>query len=415
MRPVVWSLGPVVVGLAVFEIAMQPSWAERVELGSIFGMMALVMATSARWLPRVARRNRSIKITVLALSLAAFSIVVGGVIAVGNLMFLSPHDLTLLLVVIAFGVVSAVGFAITVSGPLTADLDRLSDSATRVASGRLETGLALDRRDEVGRLSVALEWMVQQLDEAESARRAVARSRREFFAAVGHDLRTPLASMRAAVESIRDGVATEPSRQLEAIEQDVAVLSNLVEDIFLLARLDSGAVELVSERVDVTEIADETVEILRPLARRREVEVSLRADGRFLAIGHSESIGRVLRNLGDNAVRHAPPGTSVLVDVTCADGRVLVSVSDAGPGFDPEFQEVAFDRFSRSDFSRDRATGGSGLGLAIARSLVESMGGSIWIAPGVGGLVSFDLPASVRPAQPDRAAPRRRTSSLRRA
>lgn len=392
MRPLLRALAAVVVGLAIFEIEMQPSGAERVELGVIFGLMAVAMATIAGWLPQLARRYRSIRSTVTVLSLAAFSIVVAGVVAIGNRMFVSPHDLTLLLVVIAFGVVAAIGFAMSVSRPLTKDLARLSDRASRVASGNLEQSLSLDRRDEVGRLSIALDRMSERLEAAARAREADLAARQEFFVAVGHDLRTPLASMRAAIEAVQDGVAENPRAQLESVESDIAALTRLVDDIYLLARLDSGATVVATEQVDIIEAADETLEILRPLADSRGVDLMLTADARFFIEGSQASVGRVLRNLGDNAIRHSPAGAQIAVRIVQQDDEVVVRVIDEGPGFDPVFEDFAFDRFSRFESWRSRDTGGSGLGLAIAQGLVESMGGQIWIGPGPGGRVSFTLP-----------------------
>lgn len=387
MRVFAWGLAAALMALALFEISMQPSWGERLELGLIFVVMALSMAAAARWLPAVARRYRSIRVTVAVLALAAFSIVILGALAVGNRMFLSSHDLTLLLVVIAFGIVSAVGFALAVSKPLTEDLDLLSTSAGLVASGDLTHELSLDRQDEIGRLSVSLDEMVSQLETAESARR-------DFFAAVGHDLRTPLASIRAATESIRDGVASDPDRALATIERDITVLTNLIEDVYLLARVDAGAVDAPSTRVDVTELADETLELLRPIADAAGVELVLLATDRFTAYGSATWIGRVLRNLVDNAIRFSPPHSTVTVAVKKTEAGVEVSVIDQGPGFDPRFKDLAFNRFSRPEDSRDRSSGGSGLGLAIAKSLVVAMDGTISIDDGPGGRLELTLPAS---------------------
>lgn len=414
MRGTLWFLAAILAGLALLEISMQPTWPERIELALIFSLMAAAMWAAAHWLPRIARRNRSIKATVAILSVAAFSIVVAGAVAVGNRMFLSSHDLTLLLVVIAFGIVAAVGFTLSVTRQLTLDLDRLSQSAARVAVGHLEEDVTLDRRDEIGRLSLALDQMVDQLEETEELRQADSQSRQDFFAAVGHDLRTPLASMQAAVEAIKDGVAPDPAAYLLTIEKDIRSLTSLVDDIYLLARLDSGASTFSVGVVDVTEIADESVEILRPVAAAKGVALRLDAADRVLGEGSAEPIGRVLRNLVDNAVRHSPAAGEVVVRVATADGHAHIAVIDEGLGFEQGFVPFAFDRFSRSESSRARDKGGSGLGLAIAKSLVESMNGQIGIRTGNHGHVWLDLPAP-RQEQPVPAVPRRRTSSLRRA
>jgi signal transduction histidine kinase len=176
------------------------------------------------------------------------------------------------------------------------------------------------------------------------------------------------------------------------MDRDVGVLSSLVDDLFLLSRLEEGSVEMEQKAIDVTELADEAIEVLTPLATSAEVRLELKADRRVVAVGGSEAVSRVLRNLLDNAIRFAPADSAVVVEVCTEDGP-MVRVLDDGPGFDPEFLGEAFERFSRGDPSRERSTGGTGLGLAIARSYIEALNGSIWAEPGPGGCVGFRLPA----------------------
>lgn len=384
--------GTVIAGLAVFEVTMQPSVSERVELGVILVGMAALTGITARVLPRLSQRTRSIRRTMTLLALAGFAIVVLGTLAVANRMFLSEHDLRLLMVVLGFGILATIAFAITVSLPLSADIDRLSEQASRVAGGSLETGLSIDRRDEVGRLANALTAMIEQLDEAESARRANQESRQVFFSAIGHDLRTPLASLRASVEAIQDGVADSPRESLATMERDIEAMTRLVEDLNLLARLDTGALELETTEIDVTEIADEAIDVFRPLARSRSVSLRLVATERIKARGHPGHVGRALRNLIDNALRHTPAETEVTIEVTRGNGSVVVLISDHGSGFDPAFAPFAFERFTRAEPSRARDGGGSGLGLAIVQGLITAMGGRVWIDPGPVGTVGFELP-----------------------
>jgi signal transduction histidine kinase len=165
-----------------------------------------------------------------------------------------------------------------------------------------------------------------------------------------------------------------------------------VDDLFLLSRIDSGSISIASEPVDVTELADEAIEVLRPVANRAGVTLRLDADRRTVVPGGTEAVSRALRNLIENAIRHAPPGSEVVVEVRSATGAT-VRVLDQGPGFDPGFIDHAFDRFTRADDARSRDTGGSGLGLAIARGFVDALGGEIWAEPGPGGKVAFHLPA----------------------
>jgi signal transduction histidine kinase len=172
----------------------------------------------------------------------------------------------------------------------------------------------------------------------------------------------------------------------------VGALGRLVDDIFLMARLQSGDIDLSTEIIDLTEIVDEGIEVLRPLASARGVLSRLEADGRVLAVGASEAVARVVRNLLDNALRHSPQGGEVVIRVSNGDAA-RCTVIDQGAGFSKEFAARAFERFTRDDASRSRTGGGAGLGLAIARSYVVALGGDINAEPGPGGKVSFWLPS----------------------
>jgi signal transduction histidine kinase len=197
--------------------------------------------------------------------------------------------------------------------------------------------------------------------------------------------------MQAAVEALRDGVATDPDRYYGSLLSDLTALHSLVDDLFLLARIQAGDVNVDTVATDVTDVADEAIEVVRPVATREDVELVLVADERVVVDTGPEAVSRVLRNLLDNAVRHAPSGSTVRVSVEGGEGA-RVTVLDDGPGFDPEFIAHAFDSFSRPDNARARADGGSGLGLAIAEGFVVALGGEISAMPGPGGAVSFTLP-----------------------
>lgn len=378
-------------GMAAFELTMTPTADERAGALLLFGLLAGGIAASAALLPRLARRLRSLKLTVVLLGVATPLILVIALFLAGGQMFISDHDLDLLWVLMGFGIVASLAFGITVSGPLTEDLTRIGTTSSAIAGGHLGARTGVRRRDEAGRLARDVDVMAEALEAAEADRAREEMARRALFAAVGHDLRTPLASMRAAIEALQDGLATEPGRFLASLDADVDALSRLVDDVFLMARLESGDIELVAEAIDLTEIVDEAMEVFRPLASARTVSVRLRADERVLASAAPDAVARVVRNLLDNAIRHSPAGGEVVVAV--ANGSVArCTVSDDGPGFSPEFVADAFDRFTRDDTSRGRVGGGAGLGLAIARSYVTAMGGEIWAEPGRGGTVSFWLP-----------------------
>ena len=392
MRALLWAIAAVVIGLALFEVTMQPTAADRAQLAVIFTVTAAVGLLATTVLPRLARRWTTIRFTVIAVAVTSFLIAATGLIVAAEQMFISGHDLTLLLVVLGFAFVASVGFAVAVAGPLMWDLDRVANAADRVGDGDLTVRSGVRRGDEIGRVAGAFDAMTDALEDAADQRALDEESRRRFFAAVGHDLRTPLASLLAAIEALEDGVAPDPARYLHSMERDVAALSALVDDLFLLSRIDSGSISIASEPVDVTELADEAIEVLRPVANRAGVTLRLEADHRTVVPGGTEAVSRALRNLIENAIRHAPSGSEVVVEVRSATGAT-VRVLDQGPGFDPGFVDHAFDRFTRADDARSRDTGGSGLGLAIARGFVDALGGEIWAEPGPGGKVAFHLPA----------------------
>lgn len=399
MRLSLFLAGTVIAGLAWFEVMMQPSGAERVELGVILTGMALLALAAAQLLPRLAQRLGSIRHAMTLLGIAGFGIVVIGALAVAKRMFLSEHDLQLLLVVLGFGALATSAFAVGVSRPLASDIDKLSEKAELVTRGVLDPEIPIQRKDEVGRLANALETMIDRLDEAETARLADQKSRRAFFSSVGHDLRTPLASLRASVEAIQDGLAETSAESLSVMEHDIDAMTSLVDDLNLLARLDSGSLEVRTSEVDITEIADEAIDVLRPLARSKGISLRLAADARVIAMADAGHLGRVFRNVLDNAVRHSPETGEITIEVSQQNGSAVVMITDEGPGFDPEFAESAFDRFTRAEPSRKRDGGGSGLGLAIVEGLVTALDGRVWIETGRGGRVGIELPADRSPAQ----------------
>ena len=391
MRLVLGTATLVVIGVGVFVLVMQPTTDERIGMGLIFGLMAIGAAGAAVWLPRLARGNRSLRTTVMTLSVVSFLIVAVGMLAAGQQMFVSTHDLTVLLIVVGFGVVAAVAFAVLVSGPLTGDLTHIAETASGIAAGNLSTRTKITRSDEVGDLAGALDVMAASLETADVARSRDDTVRREFFAAVSHDLRTPLASMQAALEALQDGLVDDPDRYLASMTRDTEALAQMVDDLFLLARLESGDVEIRTESIDLTEIADEAVEVFRPLAAGKSLSMVLDVDTRVTAIAGPEGVARVVRNLLDNAVRHSPTGGQIVVTVSNGASAQVV-VTDDGPGFSSDFVGHAFERSSRQDGVRNRATGGSGLGLAIAQEYISGFGGTIWAEPGPGGTVGFTLP-----------------------
>ncbi|MDY7101036.1 MAG: HAMP domain-containing sensor histidine kinase [Actinomycetota bacterium] len=391
----------VVTGAAVLEMVMQPSATDRFEAVALFAAMGALTVAASRAVSRRGPRWRSLSRTIAVVGLVAVSLI-GLAVGVGAWrMFLSVHDLQLVGVVLLVGASLGIVFATSVARCLEVDLAAVRRTADGVSNGDLDARTGVERADEIGAAAAALDEMVGRLAIADAQRRRDDEARRALLAAIGHDLRTPLAALQASIEALQDGLAPEPDRYLRSMGRDVATLRSMVDDLFLLARIEAG--ELVTNRqaLDLAELADETVDAMASLARRQQVELHLDATGRVPVWGGPEALGRVMRNLVDNAIRHAPAGSRVVVRVTDVGARdtdcALVEVLDRGPGFDAALLATAFDRFVRADPSRNRDTGGAGLGLAIARGVVEAHGGRIWAEAGPGGRVCFRLPSD-RPA-----------------
>lgn len=213
-----------------------------------------------------------------------------------------------------------------------------------------------------------------------------------MLSAISHDLRTPLAALRASVEAIRDGVAPDPDLYMSGMERQITALAALVDDLQLHSRLVSGTIELRRTRLDLTELADEAMETLRPLALTRQVELTLQADDRVLVDADGPQLARVIRNLLENAIRHSPNSSTVQVAVAASGHVATLRVIDCGDGFPDDFRDRAFEPFERADPARDTRTGTAGLGLSIARGIVTAHGGAIDIADGPGGAVEVSLP-----------------------
>ncbi len=396
-RSLASSAAAVAAGLAVFEVTMAPGGRERLELGLVFAGVALAAGLAAVGLTRWTRRARSLRTTLALTSVVTAAVVAVTLVVASSRMFLSDHDLRLVLVVVMFGSLAAVVFGIDTSRVLADDLARMTAVADAVTRGEPGGRTGVERRDEVGRLATAIDEMSLALARAARERQRDEEARRHFFAAVGHDLRSPLTSLRAAVEAVSDGLARDPDRYLRSMVKDLGALEALVDDIFLLARIESGALTVETVPVDVAELADEAIDVLRSVAERDRVRLRLVTPGSVVVPAGPEAVGRVLRNLVDNAIRHAPADSEVVIEVRDEAGATVV-VRDDGAGFDPAFLPAAFSPFTRDDPARVRDGSGSGLGLAIAHGFVTALGGEIWAEPGPGGVVGFRLPRASSPS-----------------
>lgn len=389
-RVLVGLAGLGVLGALAAEWLLRPSPMERAGLLALLGGVTIASMVLATALQRFTRR--SLALGVLATSLVAVIVAGLAVSAAAGAMFVSSHDLRLVLVVLGLGVGAGLALALGLVRPLVGDLDRIGTTARAVAAGDRAARTGVDREDELGTTARALDELAAQLEQAEADRERVEEARSHFLAAVGHDLRSPLTVLRSGLEALEDGVVEDVDPFVRTLQREVDLLGSLVEDLFLLARIESDGLALRPERVDLAELADEAVEALAHVARPRSVALAVDAPGAVAVDGDPRALGRVVRNLLDNAVRHSPAGGTVTVAVGPCDRAVRLAVTDDGDGFPADAAAALFASFVRGDAARVRDGGGAGLGLAIAQGLVDAHDGRIWAEAGPGGRVEVRLP-----------------------
>ncbi|MFJ4657085.1 sensor histidine kinase [Nocardia sp. NPDC088792] len=304
--------------------------------------------------------------------------------------------LLILLIVTVVVLIVAISAGIWVIRRALAPLDRVASTAARVADLRLDRGEVelpvrvpaadTDPHTEVGRLGEAINRMLDHITEALSARHASETRVRRFLADASHELRTPLAAIRGYAELAqreRGAVPAEMATAMGRVESESKRMTTLVEDMLLLARLDSGR-GLEHAAVDLTQLTVDAVSDAHIAGPEQHWDLELPAEP-VVVDGDTARLHQVLANLLANARTHTGPGTTVTVALAAdGDGGALWRVTDDGPGIPPDLQPEVFERFARGDSSRSRRAGSTGLGLAIVAAVVQAHGGDIAVesAPG---------------------------------
>ena len=299
--------------------------------------------------------------------------------------FLSAVDKGILIGVLIAVVLAALA-ALAAAYYLTRPLKRLTAAAEGLARGDLSHRVDTAGPAEVARLGEAFNEMASSLAESEVLRR-------RLVADVAHELRNPIASLRAQAEGIAEGVLVPDAERLASIAEDTTQLSRLVDDLQELSAADAGQLSYRIESVAVRQLVES--EVARARARARASVEVVSDCGDLSVTGDEGRIAQVLRNLLDNALRHTDTGT---IAVTCAlaEGRAVIEVADTGEGIPEADLPYVFERFYRADTARAWDTGGSGIGLAVSRRIVEDHGGSVFARnrEGGGAIVGFSLPAT---------------------
>jgi signal transduction histidine kinase len=361
-------------------------------MGLFLLAVGLPVLAAVQLLVRRRRAAGSLARQLTAGVIVAVALVTLGVGAVALLMFISGHDAFTMAVLLVFaGGLTSYSIWVLSRGVMD-DIESVRDGLRAVGDGRRDVRIRTGAGDEIAELAAAANRMTAQLAEREAERDAAEQARRGLVAAVSHDLRTPLTSLRLLADAVEDELVDPDTRRryLEQMSVHIRSLSALIEDLFELSRLEAGDIQWSLQRVRLDELVGETVEAMRAQADAKRVLVQADVPGDLApARANPEKLQRVLFNLIQNAIRHTPAVAAESNGVT-----VEVEVADTGGGLPPEDRERAFEPFYRGGAGAARAAGdGTGLGLTICRAIVEAHGGEIWFAESRrGARVRFSLP-----------------------
>jgi signal transduction histidine kinase len=337
-----------------------------------------------------ALRRRTVGLQAAVAALSAVLATGIGVAWAASKMFISRHDRDVLWIVLAGAGAVGVILAVLLGRRVAAASRSVGEMVRRLADGEAAGPLRSGVRPaaapgELAALAAELEQTSARLAEAQAQAQALERSRRELVAWVSHDLRTPLAGVRAMVEALEDRVVEDPetvARYYATMRREIDRLAGLVNDLFELSRIHSGALALDIESVALDELVGDAVAGAAIAAAAKGVDLrgEMGEPSPVVELSTPEMV-RVVRNLLDNAIRHTPPGGVVVITAGLAAGgdAAEVSVRDGCGGIPEHELESVFEMAYRGDAARTPGDGGGGLGLAVARGLVEAHHGEITV------------------------------------
>jgi len=315
--------------------------------------------------------------------------------------FIEPHYLTLTSALLVFAGLTAITSGFFTSKTMTDRLCKLTEATNQLAQGDLTARLSISGNDEIAQLATTFNSMAENLQKVDEQKHQLEQTRRDLIAWVSHDLRTPLTSMRVMIEAMLDGVVQDKEtvdRYLDSSCAEIEHLSHLIDDLFELAQLDVGHLQIDFQQASISDLISDTIGSMMVKATQSKIslkgEVADSIDMIFMA---PDKIQRVLSNLVDNAIKYTPEGESVTLRAYPLGTDIRIDIHNSGSYIPQDVLPRLFESFYRGERSRvqgDDGVRGTGLGLAIARGFIEAHGGRIWAnsIQGEGTTFSFTLP-----------------------
>ncbi len=337
-------------------------------------------------------------LTVIALTVLMIFL---NVWVIAQFTFIEAHYISLTSALLVFAGLTALTIGFFASKTMTDRLSQLTEATHELAEGNLTTRLKIPGNDEISQLATTFNMMAHNLQEVDEQKRQLEQTRRDLIAWVSHDLRTPLASMRVMLEAMADGVVTDEEtvqRYMNTSLAEIEHLSHLIEDLFELAQLDVGHLQIDFHRASISDLISDTIGSMMVKANQQNITLKGEVDESLDLVRMApDKIQRVLSNLVDNAIKYTPENESVTVRAYFQKNDVRIDIHNSGSYIPDDVLPRLFESFYRGERSRpqgDDGVRGTGLGLAIARGFIEAHGGHIWATStkSEGTTFSFTLP-----------------------
>lgn len=364
-------------------------------------------------------RRASIAVQICVVVLSTVAVLTAGMVSAFNAMYISARDLEVMWYVLAVASAVALAISLALGSRVSRNAKLLAAAARSIGRGESPGLPAPLMSSELSGLADELERSSRMLAESREREAAVENSRRELVSWISHDLRTPLASMRAMAEALEDGMAADVGAYYRKIISQTDQMAVMVNDLLELSKIQAGTLRLRAEPLDLYDLASDAMADLAPLAARRDITLDGGGVRECLALADGPSLGRALRNVVLNAILYSKPGSAVNVEVRREQDQAVVSVTDGCGGIPPEDIGHVFDTGWQKNPARNRAGGspsgvdtetagysGAGIGLSMVAGIVRAHDGTVTVENVDGGCrFSLRLPARSAAGNPQDRRP----------